>query len=442
METRANYLLIGIFTLAAMLGTLGLFLWFAKVEIDRQYAYYDILFENVSGLGAAGDVRYNGLPVGQVVDLRFDEADSSRVRIRIEVRADTPVNTETVAQLQAQGVTGVSFVALSGGSPDAQRLPDGAVIPSERSALQSVFEGAPVLLEKAVSLLEDINTVFDDANREAIATILSNTASASERLDTTLTNLETLSDDLGAAAREVAEFTDRLDSLADTAETTLETGHATLETARATFEGANRFIAEDLPGLTADLREANATVTRVLGQAGEDLSQAVATFDDVAETTRTMLVSAEAAFTDAIETLDRIDAAMVSAEDTLGTARQTFASANDVLENDIDAMITDLRGAVTSFTGTLDRASDDIGSIAEEARAASAAAASFLETLDTLVTENRRQVSDFLALGLPQFLRLTEEARALVINLERLANRVERDPGRFLLGTNTPEFRR
>jgi len=70
METRANFVLIGAFTLFGILGSLGFFLWLAKVEVDRQYAYYDILFENVSGLGEAGDVRYNGLPVGQTVATR------------------------------------------------------------------------------------------------------------------------------------------------------------------------------------------------------------------------------------------------------------------------------------------------------------------------------------------------------------------------------------
>jgi phospholipid/cholesterol/gamma-HCH transport system substrate-binding protein len=94
METKANYVLIGLFTLGGLLGALGLLLWFAKVEVDRQYAYFDILFEDVSGLGSASDVRYNGLPVGQVVDLGLDDADSSQVRVRIEVSADTPVNTE------------------------------------------------------------------------------------------------------------------------------------------------------------------------------------------------------------------------------------------------------------------------------------------------------------------------------------------------------------
>ena len=54
METRANYVLIGAFTLAGILGTLGFILWLAKVQVDRQFAYYDIRFESVSGLGAAG----------------------------------------------------------------------------------------------------------------------------------------------------------------------------------------------------------------------------------------------------------------------------------------------------------------------------------------------------------------------------------------------------
>ena len=442
METRANYILIGAFTLLSMLGALGLFLWLAKVEIDRQYAYYDILFDDVSGLGAAGDVRYNGLPVGQVVDLRFDAEDPSSVRIRIEVRADTPVTTQTVAQLQSQGVTGVAFVGLSGGSPEAARLPDGSVIPSERSALQSVFEGAPLLLERAVTLLEDVNAVFSEDNRAAIDTILQNTAAATERLDSTLTNLEALSEDLSLAAHEVAAFSDRLGALADTADTALVAGTETLETARAAFETANTLLTEDLPALTADLRETSATATRVLDQLGTDVSQAVTRFDEISDSTATMLSAVEVTFTEARETLSLIDTAMVSADETLGKAGETVASVNTILETEIDGMIGDLRTAVTDFTGAVNRASDDIDSISEEARAASAAAASFMVTLDDLVVENRRPVSDFLGVGLPQFLRLTEEARQLVVNLERLANRFERDPARFLLGTNNSEFRR
>ena len=85
METKANYILIGAFTLIGILIGFGFVLWLAKVEVDRQYAYYDILFDNVSGLSEAGDVRYNGLPVGQVVELRLAPQDPSKVLVRIEV---------------------------------------------------------------------------------------------------------------------------------------------------------------------------------------------------------------------------------------------------------------------------------------------------------------------------------------------------------------------
>ena len=61
METRANYVLIGACALVGILLGLGFFVWLAKFQIDRQYAYYDVLFDNVSGLSRAADVRFSGL---------------------------------------------------------------------------------------------------------------------------------------------------------------------------------------------------------------------------------------------------------------------------------------------------------------------------------------------------------------------------------------------
>ena len=57
METRANYVLIGAFTLAGILGTLGFILWLAKVQVDRQFAYYDIRFDAVHAVPGPGAVQ-------------------------------------------------------------------------------------------------------------------------------------------------------------------------------------------------------------------------------------------------------------------------------------------------------------------------------------------------------------------------------------------------
>jgi phospholipid/cholesterol/gamma-HCH transport system substrate-binding protein len=592
METKANYVLIGLFTLGGLLGALGLLLWFAKVEVDRQYAYFDILFEDVSGLGSASDVRYNGLPVGQVVDLGLDDADSSQVRVRIEVSADTPVNTETVAKLQSQGVTGVSFVGLSGGSEASTRLPSGSEIPSERTALQSVFEGAPLLLDRAVMLLENVNEVFDAQNRDTVTATLDNLASASARLDTVLNDFESLSGELGAAAREIAGFTDRLDSLAGTAETTLTTATGALETASGTvatigeftttklvplaeqlsaatqtanrviddvgtraaeiagqidtltrqgavvldgatqtldtanqtfasantaIDGISTFTATNLVPLSDDLRTATQTVNRVVTETGTEVQRIAGRIDDLADrggaaldtatvalddaqmtirdarttvarantyidndltpltndlrtTTQTanrviddvgtraavvadsfvtfaddgtaLIATANTTFMNADLTLEAVYAAMDSAILTLDAANRTFASANQIIENDIGGIVADLRGASTAFTTTINAASDSIDTITEQVVAASTSAANFAGTLEAVVTNNQRQLSDFVRLGLPSLLTFTQEARSLVVNIDRLVNKIERDPARFLLGTQNSRFNR
>lgn len=435
METKANYLMIGLFTLAGLLGSLLFVLWLAKFEIDRQYAYYEILFENVSGLANAGDVRYNGLPVGQVVGLELDSEDPSQVRVRVELAAETPVKTDTVATLQSFGVTGVSFVALSGGSPEAERLPENEVIRSEASVLQSVLEGAPVLMQRAVTLLENINSFVDEENRVAVRGILDNVASASGRLDRALENFETLSADLSVAAGEVAAFSGRLQAVADTAEVTFETATDTLVQAQAAIERG-----------TATLDIANDTLTT----AEQTLSTADETFasvtryveGDLAALTQQGTVSARRIE----ETLDSIEApaqaALERADAALGEAERTFAAANKVIEEDIDGIVVDLRAAVQTFTTAVDGAAGNIDGISEEVLAASKSAASFAETLEAVVVSNERQLTRFLQVGLPEFLFLTEEARQLVRNLDRFVDRIDRDPARYFLGTQGSEFRR
>ncbi|RZV99166.1 MAG: MCE family protein, partial [Rhodobacteraceae bacterium] len=151
METRANYILIGAFALAGFLGILGFFLWFANIQLDRQFAYYDIDFPTVSGLSDASDVRFSGLPVGQVVDVRLSPKGDGTVRVRVEIGSATPVRTDSVATIEAQGVTGVSYVGISAGTPTSALLSaaspaDVPMIDPGQSVLQSLSQDAPEIL--------------------------------------------------------------------------------------------------------------------------------------------------------------------------------------------------------------------------------------------------------------------------------------------------------
>lgn len=428
METKANYVLIGAFTLSGIIGALAFVLWLGKVQVDRQYAYYEVLFDSVSGLSEAAGVSYNGLPVGQVVSLAIDREDTTKIRVRLQVDAGTPVKTDTVAQLQSLGVTGVSSVALSGGTVASAALPDGGEIRAERSAFQSVLEGAPELLEKALVLLENINEVVNDDNRAAVTNILDNLASASGRLDGTLEKFEALSVDLGHAAREVAGFADRLDALSDTAETTLTTATETLTTAKDAINRSKDTI--DTAQGTLETVEATFSSAKVLMEG--DLSAFIRQGTDTATTLETAAQRLEPSAIAALE----------SAQSALDEAEKTFASVNTIVDEDVDAIVADVRQAVNTFTTTIEDASGNIDTISAEILTASQSASSFVGTLDDIVVQNRRQLSDFLRVGLPEFLRLTEEARLLVSTLDRFVNRAERDPARFILGTQGSEYKR
>lgn len=437
METRANYILIGAFTLAGILSAFGFFLWLAKFEVTRKYAYYDVLFDNVSGLSAAGGVSYSGLPVGQVISLDLDDDDPSKVRVRLEVDADIPVTTDTIAQLQSLGVTGVSYVELSGGSPDAERLPQNSVIKSKRSAIQSLFEGAPKVLDEAVTLLENLNAVVDDNNRTAVSDILDNLASASGRLDKTLNDFESLSSDLGGAAKDIGAFTKRLDQLADTAETTLTTGTDTLNSIKTASESAKTA----LDSANQTLATANTVIeddVRPFIERGSQLADRLIGLSDEAAVT---MATVNNTFANANQTLDSVTSAMDTAKGTLASAERAFDSANRVMDEDVAQVVADIRNAATKVAETVTNVTDKIDQISADVLSASQSASDLLRTIDGIVQQNRRQVSDFLRVGLSQFVRFVEESQRLVISLDRLVDKVERDPARFLLGTQASEFR-
>ncbi|MEQ1890496.1 MAG: MlaD family protein [Alphaproteobacteria bacterium] len=236
METKANHVLIGAFTLAVIAAAFGFILWLAKTEIDQRIAAYDILFEgSVTGLNVAGDVRYQGVRVGQVKDVRIYEKDSRLVRVRIEIDANTPVNSASLASLEFFGITGVLFVQINGGDVKAAPLallPDQEVpvIASGKSSLEALFAGAPALLENAAVLVERLSQLVNEDNRKSFSGILKNAEAVSgsvagraKEIDALILNTSKMSRDFSEVSGNLNALTARLDKLSIQAETTLNT---------------------------------------------------------------------------------------------------------------------------------------------------------------------------------------------------------------------------
>ena len=117
METRANYVVTGAFTLAVIAGVFGFIFWFQNTGSGGERASYRVVFTgSVSGLRTGASVLFNGIRVGEVSGLALDAHDPRKVVATISVERAVPVRADTKVALAYQGLTGLAEVALTGGA--------------------------------------------------------------------------------------------------------------------------------------------------------------------------------------------------------------------------------------------------------------------------------------------------------------------------------------
>lgn len=188
METRAHHVLIGLFTLLTAAAALLFALWMSQVAGQQDYQPYRILFErNVSGLSVGSTVQYNGIEVGNVTELTLDPTDPRQVVASIRVEEDTPIKTDTRAKLAFASITGSMSVQLHGGTPESPRLidqtdDDAPFIRSDPSPIATLFEEGEEMIDNINAILQNVNELFDDNNREQAGNILTNVAQITQMI--------------------------------------------------------------------------------------------------------------------------------------------------------------------------------------------------------------------------------------------------------------------
>lgn len=200
METRAHFILVGLFTLVAGASALLFALWLTKTGIDREVTSFDVLFrEPVSGLSVGSAVQYSGIRVGEVELLTLDPQDPRIVRARIRVTTDVPVKVDTKARLTLLNITGASAIELSEGLPTSAHLTAISGVPiieATPSSLAQLRVTSEELLLNASNLIERTNRLLSDENGQRVSNMLQNvelfTASLAEQRETLREGLEGL----------------------------------------------------------------------------------------------------------------------------------------------------------------------------------------------------------------------------------------------------------
>ncbi|BCT68573.1 MlaD family protein [Nitrosospira sp. NRS527] len=193
MENRAHALVAGLFVIFLGAAIAAVAMWLSGDTLTRD-KYLLVSAFPITGLNSQATVRYRGLTVGKVEDIRLDPNNSHTILIRIAVDKDLPLTKNAYAQLGYQGLTGLAFVQLNDEGGEAERLKTDsdnlAQIPFRPSELDSITTSAQRLLSNANGLVERLNLVFDDQNRARFTRILENTEGATGQMRRLITQLE------------------------------------------------------------------------------------------------------------------------------------------------------------------------------------------------------------------------------------------------------------
>src|SRR5271154_2111751 len=155
METRAPFVVVGAFVLAAIAAVFGFVYWLNNTAGLGPRTSYHVQFDgSVPGLLVGAGVLFNGIRVGEVTELGLAADNPRRVNATISVASTTPVRSDTKVGLEFQGLTGVPVIALEGGTL-AVNSGEVPILIAEPGAGQSMTQAARDALRRVDSVLSE-----------------------------------------------------------------------------------------------------------------------------------------------------------------------------------------------------------------------------------------------------------------------------------------------
>ncbi|HZB38816.1 MAG TPA: MlaD family protein [Beijerinckiaceae bacterium] len=439
METRANYALIGIFTLAVVAAGFLFVLWFSGGDTGKGRQAVRIVFSGpVSGLSKGSVVTFNGLRVGEVTDLRLSSDDPRRVAAVIEIDRTTPVRADTRARLEFQGLTGVSTIGLVGGEPGSPALqpPPGQSTPTifaDRSDFQDLMESARNIARRADEVLERVGKVVSD-NEGPISRTVANAETFSRALSENAPGVARFMEQVGQAAERVGPLAAKLESLTDDVQKLVRAVEPQ-RVARSVenIEGFTDTLAQNRENVSNTLRDV-ASLSKRLNDSAEKLD---ATLTDVGGLVRAVDAARINRSFDNIEAFtatlkdnrQNVDTILKDAA-TLATRLNTTTTKADTALDDVskliravDAqMINRTMANIEGFTLTLAENRQNVDGIIKDV-------AALTKALDVAkvnrTIEGAERFATTLGNASPDVDKTIKEARSLAEKLNKSADRID-----------------
>jgi len=458
METRANYALIGLFTLTVFAGMLGFVYWFAAARNNGAKVSYQIIFTgSVSGLSRGALVRFNGLRVGEVTTIDLMPDDPSRVVAVIEVDQKTPVKTDTRARLEYQGLTGQASVQLSGGTAAAPALvsPDGSrpLIYADRSDFQDILETVQRLAARTDGILTQVEKVVVD-NEAAIGSTIRSVEVFARALADNSAGVGAFLGAVGDTAQRISSLSTRLETLSTAAEELVRgIDAAAVNRTVANVETFSRGLAENRRNIDAILTD-GAVLARRLSESSQRLDGALSEIDRIAKSVDGAKIGrsidnidrfaqilgsntaeADRVFKNAADISTSLRAASTRVEEVLVAAQRFLGSATD---GDSKGAFGEVAAAARSVRELADDIKGRTGGFSETAKSFDRLARS----LEVRAREITTGINRLTTSGGRDIEALAADARRAANEVNRAVRNLSNDPSQIIRGgrPSIPEY--
>jgi len=273
MTGKPNYVLVGLFILLLTLTLIAGVLWLGSGGAGRTYDEYLVYMqESVSGLSRDNAVKYHGVVVGRVHSISLDPKRAEEVRLLLQIDAGTPIRQDTVATLEAQGLTGLAYINLTGGSADSPALQtrpgeQHPVITSRPSTWGRLDHAVEELATRMISVSERFELLLSDENLSHIgrsfaqldelsSALAARSGAISDAIDDLTTTMHSARDSSAELSGLISQLRNTANALERMADEIRDTGVTVRQVVKARDRDLQRFTGEALPEAAAMINEA------------------------------------------------------------------------------------------------------------------------------------------------------------------------------------------
>ena len=438
METRANYALIGAFTIAVVAAAFGFVYWLSGTRTSQQRQELRVVFSgSVGGLAKGANVTFNGIRVGEVANIALLPQDPRRVVATVAVDAATPLRADTRARLDLALLTGVTSVALSGGEATSPALvaPPGDRMPTifaDASDIQDLVASARIIAQRADDLLQRLDRVVSE-NEGAITRTLSNAESFSKALADNAPKIDTFLSSVGQAAERIGPLSVKLESLATNADELIK---AVDRNRVASIVESTESIAKTLSdnrSEAARILQETASLTKRLNDAAPKLDTALTSADLLFKSLDSVRINRILASTETFTT--SLERSSPDVEQGLKSAR-SLAAKLDASADRVDAVLAGVQKFLGSATG--EEGTSAFGEVKEAARAFRVMS----ENLDKRTGAIAAQFGKLSGSGRREVEALSTSGQRTLNDLSRTVRSLERNPSQVIFGgkPSLPEY--